>query len=127
MRLFAALALFAASLSFRSSAHAIEPVSGSEAAVHVAVSDAGEFVVAVSHNGVPSTLWMRSGGDIIALQLRFAGPNLHCTIKRSGAHPFEYDGDVEQSRGRAVVVGRFPSDKGGMIDLKVRVADSFTP
>ncbi|HEX4456518.1 MAG TPA: hypothetical protein VIA18_01030 [Polyangia bacterium] len=126
MRLLAALALLA-SLSWSPAASAIELASTSEAIVHVAVSDAGEFIVAVSRDGTPSTLWMRSGGDMVALQLRFAGANLHCTIKRSGAHPFEYDGDVEQSRGRAVVVGRFPSDKGGMIDLKVRVTNDFNP
>ncbi len=125
MRLFAALALVVSLSS--PAAHAIEPVSTSEAIVHVAVSDAGEFIVAVARDGVPSTLWMRNNGDVIALQLRFAGPNLHCTIKRSGVHSFEYDGDVEQSRGRAVVVGRFPSDKGGMIDLKVRVTNDFNP
>jgi hypothetical protein len=131
MRLFAALAICVCMLSSTPPARAFEPassiVSSPQAIVHIAVSDSGEYIVAVSRDGVPSTLWMRTGADLLALQLRFAGPHLHCTIKRSGAHAFEYDGDVEQARGRAVTVGRFPSDKGAMVDLKVRVTDGFSP
>ena len=85
-------------------------------------------MIAVAHDGTPATLWIRSQGDVIGLQLRYAGPRLLCSIKRGGANPFAYDGEVEQSRGRAVVVGRFPKDKGGTVDLKVRVSDaSFRP
>lgn len=128
MRLIAALALFASLSVPLSSAHAIALPNAPSSIVHIAISDTGEYMVAVAHDGTPSSLWMRSHGDVIGLSLRYSGPHLLCTIKRGGANPFAYDGEVEQSRGRAVVVGRFPSDKGGTVDVKVRVTDSsFIP
>lgn len=121
MRLFAALALFVCSLS---SAHALEPAATPTSIVHVGISDSGEYMLAVSHDGQPSQLYVRAGLDLLDLRLRFVAGNLHCTIKRVGSHPFEIDGDVEQSRGRAVTIGRFPGDKGP-VDIKVRVTDGF--
>ena len=128
MRLLAALAVVVTLSLPLSSAHAIALPNTPTSIVHIGISDTGEYMIAVAHDGMPSTLWIRSQGDVIGLSLRYAGPHLLCSIKRGGAHPFAYDGEVEQSRGRAVVVGRFPSDKGGTIDLKVRVTDgSFAP
>jgi hypothetical protein len=121
MRLFAALALFVATMP---SAHALVPAPAPTSAVHVGLSDSGEYIVTVSHDGQPATLWVRSGVDLMEVSLRFVGSNLHCAIARTGTRPFSFEGDVEPSRGRAIILGRFPSDKGP-VDLKLRVTDSF--
>jgi hypothetical protein len=129
MRLLATVVAFVTlgcSLSSPHSAQALEPAASPQATVHISVTDAGEYVVGAARDGQPSTLWTRVDGDLLGLKVRFVGPNLHCTIQRVGAHPYEYDGDVGQAR-RVLTVGRFPGEHGHMVELKVRVSDGFNP
>lgn len=130
MRLLAivvALVTLGCSLSSPRSAQAFEPAPASpEAIVHFSITDAGEYVVGAARDGQPSTLWTRVDGDLLGLKVRFVGPNLHCTIQRVGAHPFEYDGDIGQAR-RVLTVGRFPGEQGHMVELRVRVSEGFNP